>query len=306
MFRSFICLIIFAVFVTTTQAATPRVVVSIAPIHSLVAGVMNGVAAPELLVSGNSSPHGYMLKPSQVRSLQRADVIVWVGESVEGFMVRPLANYDATKTVIELMDVQGMHLLDAREGGVWQANKDDHGHDEHHDHGKTDGHLWLDPDNAKTIVWLLVTQLSDLDSEHAAIYQANGKRLQQALSELDQQLKQRLAAVSQTPYLVLHDAYQYFEQRYGLMPIGAIMIGAENKPGARRMTQVRQRVKAEHARCVFNEPQFPSKLIQIVTEGSSLKSATLDPMGMGLEPGEALYFELMQRLGQDLVACLKD
>jgi len=310
MFRTFICLAIFAVFVTTTQAAAPRVVVSIAPIHSLVAGVMNGVAVPELLVSGNSSPHGYMLKPSQVRSLQRADVIVWVGESVEGFLVRPLANYDASKTVIELMDAQGMHLLDAREGGVWQANKNDHGQDDHghdaHGHGKTDGHLWLDPDNAKTIVRLLVAQLSELDSEHAAIYESNGKRLQQALSELDQQLKQRLAAVSQTPYLVFHDAYQYFEQRYGLMPIGAIMIGAEHKPGARRMTQVRQRVKAEHVRCVFNEPQFPSKLIQIVTEGSSLKSATLDPMGMGLEPGEKLYFDLMRKLGQDLLACLKD
>ena len=305
MFRMIVYGAFFSLFVTAAEAAPPRVVVSIAPIHSLVAGVMNGVATPELLVSGNSSPHGYMLKPSQVRSLQRADVIVWVGEAVEGFLLRPLANYDASKTIIELMAEDGMHLLDARKGGVWQVSQQKHGHQDNHGHAKTDAHLWLDPENAITIVRLVAAQLSRLDSQHAAIYQANGKRLQQALSQLDQLLKQKLAAVNHTPYLVFHDAYQYFERRYALMPMGAITIGAEQKPGARRMRQVRERVQTDQVRCVFSEPQFPSKLIQIVTEGSNVKSATLDPMGLGLEPGEALYFDLMQKLGQDLVECLE-
>ncbi len=305
MFRSIVSFAVFLLFFMSTQAvAVPRVVVSIAPIHSLVAGVMDGVAMPELLVSGNSSPHSYMLKPSQVRNLQRADMIVWAGESVEGFLLRPLANYDDSKTIIELMDEPGMLLLNGREAGVWQVGQDELRHD--HDHGKIDGHLWLDPQNAKTIVRLVVASLSKLDSQNAVKYQANAKRMQQALSELDQQLKQKLAVVSQTPYLVFHDAYQYFEQRYGLMPIGAIMAGAEHKPGARRLQQVRERVKAEQAHCVFSEPQFPSKLIQIVVEGTHLKAATLDPMGMDLEPGKGLYFELMQNLGQGLVECLEE
>jgi len=304
MFRPIVCFAFFMMIATTSQAAVPRVVVSIAPIHSLVAGVMDGVAEPELIVSANSSPHGYLLKPSQARSLQRADVIVWVGESVEGFLVRPLANFDASKTVIELMDEQGMHLLESREGGVWQAGQDERSHDDHHDHGNTDGHLWLDPQNAKTIIKVIVAQLAKLDAQHADRYQANGERLQQALTELDQQLKQKLVAVSQIPYLVFHDAYQYFEQRYGLMPIGAIMTGAEHKPGARRIKQVRERAQEEQTRCVFSEPQFPSKLIQIVTEDTGLKSATLDPMGMGLAPGKRLYFELMRNLAQGLVECL--
>ncbi len=307
MFRPIVSSVILMLFFMPTQvAAAPSVVVSIAPIHSLVAGVMDGVATPELLVSGNSSPHGYMLKPSQVRSLQRADMIVWVGESVEGFMLRSLANYDDSKTIIKLMDSEGMRLFDGREAGVWQTDQANHGHDDQHDHGKTDGHLWLDPQNAKTIVKVIVAQLSSLDLQHADTYQTNGERLLQALSELDQQLKQKLAAVSQTPYLVFHDAYQYLERRYGLMPIGAIMVGAEHKPGARRMKQVRERVKTEQARCVFSEPQFPSKLIQIVVEGTSLKAATLDPMGMDLEPGKRLYFDLMQNIGQGLVECLED
>ena len=306
MFRPIVCFAIFMMFAMTTQAmAVPRVVVSIAPIHSLVVGVMDGVAKPELIVSGNSSPHGYMLKPSQARSLQRADLIVWVGESVEGFLVRPLANFDESKTVVELMDEQGIRLLNSREGGVWQAGQDERSHDDDHDHGKTDGHLWLDPQNAKTIVKIIVSRLSNLDRKSAMIYQANGERLQQALSELDQQLKQKLTEVSQTAYLVFHDAYQYFEQRYGLMPIGAIMKDAEHRPGARRIKQVRERVQNTQARCVFSEPQFPNKMIQVVTEDTGLKSATLDPMGTGMKPGKTLYFELMHQLAQGLLDCLK-
>lgn len=306
MFRSIASFVILLMFAMSSQAAdAPRVVVSIAPIHSLVAGVMDGVVEPELLVKGKNSPHGYMLKPSQVRSLQRADMVVWVGESVEGFLVRSLANFDQSKTIIELMAEPGMRLLDARKGGVWQhAEQDDHSHDEHHDHGNIDGHLWLDPRNAKVIVKALVAQLSRLDTLHADTYKANGERLQQKLSDLDKQLKHNLAAVSQTPYLVFHDAYHYFEQAYGLNPVGAIMVDLDHKPGARRLMLIRQRVQSANARCVFSEPQFPSKLIQVVTEGTNMKAATLDPMGMGVEPGKLLYFELMKDLGQGLVECL--
>ncbi len=303
MFRLWLSFACFVMFATTVQADTvPRVVVSIAPIHSLVAGVMAGVAEPELLVKGSRSPHGYMLKPSQARSLQRADVIVWVGEGVEGFLVRPLANDGASKTIIKLIDGKGMHLLAARKAGVWQAAQQDHIH--HHD--DIDAHLWLDPANALTIVRLVVIKLSELDSQNAARYKANGKRLQAKLLALDDQLKQKLASVGQIPYLVFHDAYHYFERAYGLNSVGAILIDLDRKPGARRLKQLRHRVEKVSARCVFSEPQFPSKLIQVVAEDTGLKTAMLDPMGMGLAPAETLYFELMRNLGQRVFECLGD
>ncbi len=303
MFRYAISFTLWVLFATTSHAsAVPRVVVSIAPVHSLVVGVMDGVAEPVLLVRGNSSPHGYRLKPSQVRSLQRADLIIWVGESVEGFLQRPLANYDESKTIVELMNVKAMHLISAREGGGWPAAKEE-GH--HHNYAQIDGHLWLDPQNAKVIVKQVVATLSKLDSTRAAIYTDNGQRMQQALTELDQLLKQTLAAVSHTPYLVFHDAYQYFEQRYGLASLAAVISAAEHKPGAKRISRVRELAKTEQVHCVFSEPQLPSKLISIITEGSNLKSATLDPMGMGLKPGQSLYFDLMKKLGQDLLGCLE-
>jgi zinc transport system substrate-binding protein len=286
-------------FTPAYAAKTPNVVVSIAPVHSLVAGVMEGVAEPELLVSGNKSPHSYQLRPSQVRLLQRADIVVWVGEGIESFLPRTLATLGKDTRIIELMDVPGMKLLPTRRGGVWGESGE-----HHHGHSEKDGHLWLDPDNARVIVDRMVAVLGQLDASHAYIYRANGARLQQQLIELDRVLQQTLAEVHKTPYLVFHDAYQYFEQRYQLNPVGAIMVDPEHKPGARRIREIHEQLQKQNVHCVFSEPQFSERLLQVVTEGMRLKSATLDPMGVDLRPGKELYFDLMHRLGQGLAECL--
>lgn len=289
-------------FPTPGQAANvPGVVVSIAPIHSLVVGVMEGVGEPTLLVANDSSPHQYMLKPSQMVSLQRADLVVWVGKGVESFLPRVLDSLWADVQVMELMKLPGMTLLPAREGGIWEQHT---AHQLHEDHGETDGHLWLDPHNARVIVDALVIGLGDLDPAHAERYRANGERLQQRLDALDRELRGQLAPWRDVPYLVFHDAYQYFERRYGLNPVGAIMIDPERKPGARRLSEIRNRIQSRQVRCVFSEPQFPDKLLRVVTEGTGIRSAALDPMGTNLTPGDELYFRLMRQLGQRLADCL--
>lgn len=286
------------------HAATPaQVVVSIAPIHSLAAGVMQGVAEPTLLVSGDRSPHQYMLKPSQMFSLQRADLVVWVGPGVESFLPRVLDSLWADVQVLELLRLPGMTLWPARSGGVWAGHEP--GHEGAHDHRDMDGHLWLDPGNAARIVAALVNSLSALDPAHAERYRANGERLQQDLESLDRALQARLAPVRHIPYLVFHDAYQYFEKHYDLNPVGAVMIDPERKPGARRLSEIRERITALEVACVFSEPQFPDKLMQVVTQGTNIRSAALDPMGMDLKPGTTLYFQLLRQLGQRLSTCLR-
>lgn len=282
------------------QAAAPaQVVVSIAPIHSLAAAVMEGVAEPSLLVAGDRSPHQYMLKPSQMVSLQRADLVVWVGPGVESFLPHVLDSLGTDVQVMELLRLPGMTLLPARAGGVWEAHAEDG------DHADSDAHLWLDPHNAARIVAALVDTLGAIDGAHAERYRANGAQLQQRLETLDRRLREQLAPVRDVPYLVFHDAYQYFEKRYDLNPVGAVMIDPERKPGARRLSEIRDRIAALKVKCVFSEPQFPDKLMRVVTENSGIDSATLDPMGMDLPPGPELYFVLMRRLGQELAACLQ-
>jgi zinc transport system substrate-binding protein len=285
-----------------TGRAAPRVVVSIAPLHSLAAGVMQGVAKPTLLVETNSSPHQYMLKPSQMLSLQHADLVVWVGESVESFLPRVIGSLPDKVQVMELSRIPTMTVLLARSGGVWEAE----GLGEHeHSHGDIDGHLWLDPHNASLIVRELVERLSLMDPAHETQYRANGARLQQRLDKLDASLRKTLAPLHKKPFLVFHDAYQYLERRYGLDAVGAILVDPGRKPGARRLAEIRERVKAQHVKCVFSEPQFPAKLMQVVMEGMDIKHATLDPMGIDLKPGPELYFELMNGLGKNLTGCLQ-
>lgn len=279
--------------------AAPRVVVSIAPIHSLVAGVMAGVATPELLVGGARSPHRYLLKPSQRRLLSQADLIVWVGKGVESFLPKTLSSLNSQGRVLALMALEKIKLLPARRGGEWLKAS----HAGHH-HGGMDGHLWLDPQNAKVMVNAVADELIKLDAENAERYRTNARDVLKKLDLLDAALKRELSAVKNRPYLVFHDAYQYFEARYGLNAIAAISVDPERKPGARRINAVRLAIRQNNVNCVFREPQFSSAAVRVVTEGTGAKSAVLDPMGAELLPGQDLYFQLMHRLADGLAMCL--
>ena len=154
------------------------------------------------------------------------------------------------------------------------------------------------------MVETFVAQLSAMDPQHAELYRANGLRMQQQLAALDQRLKQMLAPVTHIPYLVLHDAYQYFEQHYQLNPVGAVMVDAGRKPGARRLKEIRERARQKNVRCVFSEPQFQDKFLNVITEETNISNATLDPMGIDFVPGKDLYFDLMDELARDLLDCL--
>lgn len=290
-------------FSSLLRAEVPRVVVSIAPLHSLASAVMEGVAEPELLLDGNASPHHFMLKPSQARALNDADVVLWVGPSVEGFLQKPMrGRAEASLMLIEQKD---MYLLEARNAGVWQGEHDDHGHHHRHDHeAGLDGHLWLDPRNAMAAVRALVKRLSALDAANQRSYQLNGERLIADLHALDLQLAQQLKAVQAHPYLVFHDAYHYFEHRYGLNAVGALTIDPDRRPGAKRLRQIRQRIASEQVQCVFSEPQFSPSAVAVVLEGTGARSGVLDPAGADLAPGPELYFQLMRNLAEDLADCL--
>jgi len=278
----------------------PRVVVSIAPLHSLVAGVMEGVAAPELLVRGNASIHTYTLRPSQVRALNHARVVFRIGNELESFLNKPLAALDKKVHIVNLIDWPGITLLATRSGGLWERHTRHHGK-----HSYTDNHIWLDPQNAKIIVSAIVEVLSETTPEHASHYRANGKKLLAKLDELDRQLGATLAPVKSVPYLVFHDAYHYFETRYGLNAVGAVTPNPEHMPGARRLREIRKYIHATHAHCLFREPQFSPAWLQLISEGTQLKIGTLDPLGASLEPGPDLYFTLMRQLAASLTDCLR-
>lgn len=277
-------------------AGAPSVVVSIKPVHGLVAGVMEGVGAPQLLLSGSSSPHTQGLKPSQAAALEHADLAVWVGPLLELFLRKPLGQMDAAGRVLTLSSLPGIRMLPAREGGAWDA-ADHPGH-------RLDPHLWLSPDNALVIVDAVAGRLATLDPTHRASYLANAARTVERIRATDAAIAARLAPVRDVPYVVFHDAYQYFESHYGTRAVGAVSVSPDRAPGAKRLAALRERILSLRVACIFSEPQFEPRLAGTLTAGTPVRSAVLDPLGATVEAGPDAWFSVVEALAFNLLACL--
>jgi zinc transport system substrate-binding protein len=290
--------------VAVPSRAAPRVAVSLKPLHSLVAGVMEGVGSPELILRGTGSPHAYSLKPSEARLLAGAEVVFWVGGSLEGFLERPIEALGPTARVVALAQVPGVTLLAARRGGVW----DDHADHEEAGRGgaeSPDGHLWLDPPNAKAIARAAADALGRTDPANRTSYEANAARLATRIDALDAELRALLIPVRGVPYVVFHDAYQYLERRYALRAVGSVAVSPERSPGAKRVREIREKIQRLEARCVFGEPQFPPALLASLTEGTGARTGELDPLGAGIPAGPDAWFALMRAIGASLASCLR-
>ena len=298
---------IIAVASVNMAVAQPNVAASIKPIHSLVSSVMEGVAVPLLLVEAGS-PHTYSLKPSQAKYLQEADAIFWVAHDVETVLEKPLDSIPKNTVVVELGETEGLVELSFREGGLF----DSHGHDDHDDHAKNDDHghsehdphFWLDPLNAKVMVREIQSQLSSMDPVNAARYESNAKKTEARLDELVTEIEAELAGLQGREFITFHDAYQYFESRFGVRAIGTITVSPEVMPGAKRLKELRAKIKKSKATCVFSEPQFEPKVVEVITSGTSARTGVLDPLGVELKPGPDLYPTLIKQMAKALKACL--
>ncbi len=284
--------------------AAPQVVVSIPPLHSLTAAVMDGVGRPVLLLRGTRSPHDHSLRPSQAAALENADLVVWVGEGLEAFLGRALTGLAGRAEDLEVIEIEGLVLLANREVKTDPGHDDDHGHDHGH-YGRIDPHLWLDPVNARLIAKALAARLATLDPANAVRYRTNATRLAVHLDALDLELGQALASVKGRRYLVYHDAYRYFARRYGLGGLGAVTLDAARKPGAGRLMELRRQIAESGVRCLFHEPQFPAALLTTLAEDHDVRAAELDPLGVDLDPGPVAYFTLLRRLAKSFRDCLE-
>jgi zinc transport system substrate-binding protein len=287
-----------------------EVVVTIKPLHALVARVMAGTGTPHLLVQGAASPHTYVLRPSDAARLSVADIFFRMSDAMEPFTARIVRSLPRRVQVVTLEDTPNLKLLPRRTGTTFAEVPDEHGpghgrgpgHE--HDHGMTDGHAWLDPVNAKLMVDHIAEVLGTRMPAEAATFRSNADRLKADLDALNGELARELAPVAGKPYVVFHDALQYFEQRYGLKAVGAIALSPEVPPGARRLSVLRRQIVDLKAECAFAEPQLDIRLVIAVVEGTNARVGAVDPEGLGIAPGPDHYFALMRALARDLRACL--
>ena len=334
---SFILSILSFLTLFTSANAEIKVVTSIKPIHSLASYLMDGVTKPDLIVDGYSSPHGFALKPSHAKMLQEADLIFWVCEDLENFLIKPLISIAKKAEKIELMEIKGLKKLKFREKNIFDGHDghDDHGHeedghkedehdehkheeeghdehkheeeghDEHghegHAHGEYDPQIWLDPINAKIILTEMVEHLIENDEKNSSVYKSN---LGKALKDIDKLIKDVKAELNKDiSFIVFHDAYQYFENRFNVTVLGAFTVNTDVMPGAEQLSEIREIIEHDKVSCIFSEPQFNPDIINTVAKDMDIKTGVLDPLGATLDPGKGLYFKLIKNMSKSFKGC---
>lgn len=301
LFSIFVAFIASFLLIGSAQAEV-RVLTSIKPLQLIAAAVQDGVAIPEVLLPPGASPHNYALRPSDVRKVQSVDLLYWIGPDMEGFMPRVLNG--RTLPSVAVQDLPGLKLRHFAEANHSHAEEaDEHDHD--HRPGTLDAHLWLSPANARVIAAKIAADLGAADPANAAHYQRNLKAFDERLDALDARLKKRLAGVEGKPYFVFHEAFDYFEDAYGLKHAGVFSVAAEVQPGAQHVAAMRARLQEVGKTCVFSEPPLRPRLAETLVAGLPVKLAELDALG-GYTPATAQgYEQVLEKLGNDLAGCLE-
>lgn len=297
------CLLCLTLFSGLAAHAEVRVLTSIKPLQLIAAAVQDGVGAPEVLLPPGASPHHFALRPSDVRRVREVQLLYWVGADLESFLPRVLNG--RAKPSVAVQDLPGMHLRHFGEEHDEHEEEAADEHDSEHRPGALDAHLWLLPANARVIAEKIAADLIAADPANAARYRANAAAFGERLEALDQRLRKRLAGLAGKPYFVFHEAYDYFEQAYGLEHAGVFSLTSEVQPGARHVAAMRARLQQAGPTCVFSEPPLRPRLARTLSAGLPVTLAELDAMGGALEVDAGAYERLLENLGERLAGCLE-
>ncbi|PIR39678.1 MAG: hypothetical protein COV35_04030 [Alphaproteobacteria bacterium CG11_big_fil_rev_8_21_14_0_20_39_49] len=285
------------------QNNPPKIAVSIKPIHSIAANITDGITEPYLIVNDNSSPHDYSLKPSAASNINKADIIIYVSDELETFLQKTVSSLGNDKKVIQLIQTDGLHLLNNRDNNL-NNTEDEHDHNEHH-HGEIDPHIWLSSKNSVIIAKKILDALIEHNPQNAEKYTKNFLDFSKKNASINKQYLNELEEYKNIPFIVFHDAYRYFEQEYGLNNIGSTTDPSSSGIGAKRIKEIEQVLNKSNVSCIFTEPQFSSAVIDNIFLGKDIKIKTLDPIGYEIEAGKNAYFIILDNIVNNIKSCLK-
>ena len=294
---------------SATQAANAAVVASLKPLGFIASAIADGVTDTQVLLPDGASEHDYSLRPSDVKRLQNADLVVWIGPQMEAFMEKSVKNIPNAKqvTIAQLNDVKPLLMKGADDDDDDHGHNDAHGEksDEHHHHGDYNMHLWLSPEIARASAVAIHDKLVELMPQSRAKLDANLKDFEAQLASTETQVGNELAPLKGKGYFVFHDAYGYFEKQFGLTPLGHFTVNPEIQPGAQRLHEIRTQLVEQKATCVFAEPQFRPAVVEAVARGTSVRMGTLDPLGTNIKLGKTSYSAFLNQLANQYASCLK-
>ena len=322
---------------------TTGVISTIQPINSLVSAVIGNTGKSITIIPSEQSPHDFKLKPSDVKVLQNGNIIFYVSNHLESSITKVFKNLPKNIKLINLMEESGVNHLAIRDNDAWERH-DHHGHDDHDDHDKhgkkhddhddhdkhgkkhddhddhdkhgkkhddhddhekeDDVHVWLSPDNAIKIVQKVNKVLSLYFPENSKIYNDNTTKFIDKIRNLKMELVKELSPIKNKPYIVFHDAYQYFEKTFELNAVGSVALEGDIASSPKQISFIKDKIIKSKASCVFQEPQFDSKLVKIVVEGTNAKIGTLDPLGVNITGNKDFYLQLLTNMAKSLKECL--
>jgi len=305
----------------STSSKAIVVTVSVPPLAGMIAPLLDQDDVLQIILKQGQSPHEFQMTPGDMKKLSASDLVLWVGTPVDQWLNKAILSTQAPAySMIELNDLK---RLSVRGGGLWDEHNHvevDHehhhhsGHDQDHDQSRKrhhdeslDGHLWMSVDNTIIYIKALSKQLQSLKPSRAKQIQAREVQWLRKIEYADQLNAKELKALQNVPYMLLHDAFQYFESRYQLEGVGSIRLNPMISPSLKRVHALRQKIQSGHVRCVFKEPQFPARNVKMVTQGLSVSIGTLDPMGFASGGAKEYlnYDQFIRQLATQYRDCLK-
>ncbi|WP_447834700.1 zinc ABC transporter substrate-binding protein ZnuA [Aeromonas veronii] len=289
-----------------------EVLTTIKPLGFIAAAITDGVSEPKVLLPTGASPHDFSLRPSDIRSINSADLVVWVGPELEGFMAKPLANHPHALTLTQVegmplfnyatQDSHGSHDHDDHDHAAHEHGDHDEGHEGHHHEG-VDPHIWLGPTQAKVIAKAIASELGKLDPANQARYDANLAAFDTKVDAKDKVIAGQMKAVNEKGYFVFHEAYGYWERHYGMSSKGHFTVSPERRPGAKTLVDIRKALEEKQASCIYAEPQFSPAVIESVARNTGAKVLLLDEVGEQVPLGPDGYPQFMQQLADAFAQC---
>ncbi|KAF1070119.1 MAG: High-affinity zinc uptake system protein ZnuA [Pseudomonas citronellolis] len=291
-----------ALLASAVVRADVSVLTSIKPLQLIAAAIQDGAGSPDVLLPPGASPHSYALRPSDVRRLRSAQLFYWIGPDMEVFLDKPLSERQGVSVAVQ--SLAGIHLRKfVNFETMTHADYEDHDHD--HRPGTVDAHLWLLPANAQVIAARMAEDLAIADPTNASRYQANLKAFDERMEQFDARLKPRLQPLAGKPYFVFHEAFDYFEEAYGLRHAGVFAVSADVQPGARHVAAMRAQLQKAGPACIFSEPPIRPRLADTLSAGLPVRLAELDDLGMGVKVDAQGYEHLLGNLAEEFAGCLE-
>ena len=294
------CLLVGLIFIISISSVSaqpaPNVVVSIRPIHSIVSALMEGVSEPRLLLDSNESAHTFHLKPSQLKLLSNADLLITIGDSFESGLSKVIRNIDQNYR-LNLSEIKELQIYDFRDHNEIE-------HDEHDEHDK-DLHLWLDVGNVQIIAEKIKQKLIEINPSNKEQYNTNYLELKSKLNQLEEKIQFQLEPIKSTPFAIYADILQYFEKNFDLNKPVIIAPYHGARLSINRVIKAKNKIKNLEIRCLIYGPENTPKQINVLVEGLDIKAHSIDILGAKLDSGSEQYFDLMEEISNQLVACLE-